>query len=108
MTLQPSDVAAVVTWATAVSLVVAVVVGAAALLLVATVVAGAEALLLVAAVVAGAAALLLVVAVVLDALVGGTSERSPAPGAPDISEPHPVTDTARANLTIVGRILGKY
>jgi len=62
----------------------------------------------VAAVVAGAEALLLVVAVVLDALVGGTSERSPAPCAPDISEPHPVTDTARANLTIVGRILGKY
>jgi len=82
MTLQPSDVAAVVTWATAVSLVVAVVVGAAALLLVA--------------------------AVVLEALVGGRNESRLAPGAPDISEPHPVTDTARAKLTIVGRILGKY
>jgi len=77
-------------------------------LLVAAAVTGAAVLLLVAAAVVWTAVPLLVASAVLEALVGGKKESRSAPGAPDIPEPHPVTDTARARLTIVGRILGKY
>jgi len=59
------------------------------------------------AVVAWAAVLLLVASAGVEVLVGGTNESRSAPGTPDMPEPHPVTDTARARLTIVGRILGK-